>query len=254
MCRRRGGWLRKNDASFRIEGGVPLFSSHRWFVPLLAGASIGDRLVACAGALIGLVAAGGLMAATGAIAPGMPLLIAPIGASAVLAFAVPASPLAQPWPVVGGNMLSAIVGITVALLIPSPALAAGLAVAGAILAMSLARCLHPPGGAVALLAAIGGPAVAALGYGFALVPVAANSLALVGAAWLFHRLSGHAYPHRASASVARRELASEGLLAADIERAIGDLGETFDIGSADLAMLVARAEHHAGERRAGRAR
>ncbi|MDO9489614.1 MAG: HPP family protein, partial [Sphingomonadaceae bacterium] len=68
----------------------------------------------------------------------------------------------------------------------------------------------------------------------------------------FHRLSGHAYPHRASAAVARRELASEGLLAADIERAIDDLGETFDIGTEDLAMLVARAEHHAAERRAGR--
>ncbi len=225
------------------------FARHRWFVPLLAGASFGDRLVACAGVLVGLAAAAAIMGASGTVAPGLPLLIAPIGASAVLAFAVPASPLAQPWSVIGGNTTSALVGVGVALTVRDPALAAGLAVALAILAMSLARCLHPPGGAVALFAAIGGPTVSVLGYGFALVPVAANSAVLVGAAWLFHRLSGHAYPHRASASAASRQLASEGLLAIDIERAIGDLGETFDIGTEDLAMLVARAEHHAAERR-----
>ena len=179
----------------------------------------------------------------------LPLLVAPVGASAVLAFAVPASPLAQPWPVVGGNVLSAIVGITVAHLVPGPALAAGLAVATAILAMSLARCLHPPGGAVALFAVVGGPTITAAGYGFALVPVALNSLVLVAAAYAFPRVPGHPYPPRAAAAGARAELAAEGLRPADIERALVDLGEAFDIAPEDLQRLLARAEHHAAERR-----
>ncbi|MEG8058719.1 HPP family protein [Sphingomonas sp. 22L2VL55-3] len=76
----------------------------------------------------------------------LPLLVAPIGASAVLIFAVPASPLAQPWSVVGGNIISALVGVTAARFVPIPYLAAGVAVGGAILVMSLLRCLHPPAG------------------------------------------------------------------------------------------------------------
>ena len=218
------------------------------FVPLLAGATWRDRVVACAGALAGIVATAWLMSRLGPVGS-LPLLVAPVGASAVLAFAVPASPLAQPWPVVGGNVISAIVGITVARLVPDPALAAGLAVAAAILAMSLARCLHPPGGAVALFAVIGGPAIATAGYGFALVPVALNSLVLVAAAWAFHRVSDHAYPHRVPAAGARAELAAEGLRPVDIERALEDLGEAFDIAPEDLQRLLARAEHHAAERR-----
>lgn len=229
---------------------MPSVRTHAWFAPLLAGATFGDRLLACAGALAGVTTVAVAMSASGTVAPGLPLVMAPIGASAVLAFAVPASPLAQPWPIIGGNTVSALVGVTVALLVPSPALAAGIAVALAILAMSLARCLHPPGGAVALVAVLGAPAVTALGYRYALLPVAINSVALVIAAWLFHRVSRHAYPHRASAAAANRQLESEGLLPIDIEQAIGDLGETFDIGTEDLAMLVARAEHHAAERRA----
>ncbi|RYH63846.1 MAG: hypothetical protein EON54_07270, partial [Alcaligenaceae bacterium] len=72
---------------------------------------------------------------------------APLGASAVLVFAVPASPLAQPWAVIGGNVLSALVGSACAALIPDPAWAGAAAVALAIALMFSLRCLHPPGGA-----------------------------------------------------------------------------------------------------------
>lgn len=172
----------------------------------------------------------------------MHLLIAPIGASAVLAFAVPASPLAQPWPIIGGNILSALVGMAAVWFIPHPALATALSVPLAILTMSLARCLHPPGGAVALLAVGAGPV---------LLPAALGSALLVLAAWTFHRVSGHAYPHHASAIAAKRELAAEGLRPDDLAAALNELGEAFDIAPEDLAMLVARAEHHAAERRSG---
>ncbi len=65
-------------------------------------------------------------------------------------------PLAQPWSIVGGNVLSALIGVTVGMLVPDAALACGLAAALAIAGMYFLRCLHPPGGAVALTAILGG--------------------------------------------------------------------------------------------------
>ncbi|MBB3348034.1 MULTISPECIES: HPP family protein [unclassified Sphingomonas] len=216
----------------------------RLFKPLLSGAHFRERLIACVGAAIGIA----LTALVCAVLPleraDLPLIVAPLGASAVLVFAVPASPLAQPWPVIGGNTLSALVGVAVYRLVPGTALAAGVAAGSAILVMSLLRCLHPPGGAAALTAVIGGPAVHAAGFGFALLPVALNSLTLVGAGLLFHRATARSYPHRAAAPV------SAGLHAADIDAALADLHETFDIAPEDLDALLTRAEWHAAQRRA----
>ena len=104
--------------------------------------------------------------------------IAPMGASAVLLFGVPSSPLAQPWSIVGGNVLSALIGVTVGMLVPDAALACGLAAALAIAGMYFLRCLHPPGGAVALTAILGGAGVHSEGYHFVLTPVLLNSLML----------------------------------------------------------------------------
>ena len=220
------------------------------FVPILAGATLRDRLLACIGGLIGvaltsLVSAVALLGSTS-----LPLLVAPIGASAVLVFAVPASPLAQPWSVVGGNVVSALVGVTAAQFVPVPFLAAGVAVGGAILAMSLLRCLHPPGGAAALTAVIGGPSVLGAGYAFPFVPVGINSLILILAGIAFHRASGHSYPHRA-VPIAGHELAASELGVphpADIDLALADLGETFDVSREDLDLLFRRVEFHAAKR------
>lgn len=218
------------------------------FRPILAGATPRDRLLACGGALGGI----GLMAAILRSMPGapadLPMMIAPIGASAVLLFAVPASPLAQPWPIIGGNVVSAIVGMIVAHWLADSWLAAGVAVGAAILVMSLLRCLHPPGGAVALSAVIAAPSVLMPAYYFPLVPVAVNSFALVLLGWLFHRFSGHSYPHRAT--IAGNAVTLADLVAEDIDRALIDLGETFDVSREDLDLLLRRAEQHAIERRA----
>ena len=221
--------------------------SSRIFVPLLAGASLRDRFVASVGALVGISLAGMICAALFPVS--MPWIIAPIGASAVLLFAVPASPLAQPWSIIGGNMLSAIFGIVVAQAIGEPAFAAALAVSTAILVMSLARCLHPPGGAVALSAVLGWPSFSSH-IGDFFVPVLLNSLILVAIGMLFHRFSGHSYPHRAR-PVDGKAAAEEpaGLLMDDIDGALADLGETFDISREDLALLLERAEIHAAARR-----
>ena len=180
------------------------------------------------------------------------LLVAPMGASAVLVFAVPASPLAQPWSVIGGNIVSAFVGVAVAALVPWPALASGVAVGGAILAMSLLRCLHPPGGAAALTAVIGGPAVAAAGWMFPILPVGINAVILTATGILFHRMSRHSYPHRLVAAVASNMPGDDPTPhPEDLDAALADLGETFDIGREDLEQLFERMRVHATLRRGG---
>jgi CBS domain-containing membrane protein len=213
------------------------------FRPILAGATGTDRLVACLGALIGIALTMFVCMGAGLSLADAPAVAAPIGASAVLVFAVPASPLAQPWPVVGGNTLSALVGVALTQSLGPTPLAAGLAVAGAIGVMSLARCLHPPGGAAALTAVIGGPAVTGAGWLFALAPVGINALLLAGIGWCFHRFSRHSYPHRAAPPQPQPAFLSE-----DLDRALAAEGETFDIAREDLERLLARVEAEAADR------
>lgn len=222
------------------------------FKPILAGATLRDRLFACLGALVGV----GLTGLLSSLALGadihLPLIVAPIGASAVLVFAVPASPLAQPWPVIGGNAISALVGIAVGKLVADPALSLALAAGLAIATMSLARCLHPPGGATAMTAILGGPAVAQAGFAFALVPVALNSAVLVALGYLFHKLSRHSYPHVPTPVPANTHGTADpppqlrvGFKAEDVDAALRDAGEAFDIDRDDLDRLLRRVEQHA---------
>lgn len=220
------------------------------FKPILSGAQLPGRLVACAGAAICLALTMLVCAQLPLTAHDLPVIVAPLGASAVLVFAVPASPLAQPWPVVGGNILSTLVGVAMFRLVPDAAMAGGLAVGGAILLMSLLRCLHPPGGAAALTAVIGSQNIHQAGYSFAFAPVGINSIALVSLAMLFHRVSGHSYPHRPALQpqAARAEQAAAGFHSEDIDRALEDMHESFDIAREDLDMLLLRAELHAKAR------
>lgn len=121
-------------------------------------------------------------------APGAAMIIASMGASAVLLFAVPHSALAQPWNVIGGHLISAIIGVSCARFIPDILLAAALSVGFAIAAMHYLRCIHPPGGATALSAVTGGTAVHAMGYGFVLQPVLLNAIVILGIAIVFNAL------------------------------------------------------------------
>jgi CBS domain-containing membrane protein len=205
------------------------------------------------GALLGVALTGLMarMAVSGGVAAS-PLLVAPIGASAVLAFAVPASPLAQPRAVIGGNVLAALAGVACAALIPNPVLAAGAAVGLAILVMALAGCLHPPGGAVALGAAL---AAEPLGAGYALVPVGLCSVLLVAAAMAYGRLTGHSYPHRVGAPApsphGTRDAAPAsrvGFTSGDIDRALEQYGELLDVAPEDLDALFRQVELQAHRR------
>ncbi|MDQ2677403.1 MAG: HPP family protein [Actinomycetota bacterium] len=117
---------------------------------------------------------------------GSAALVASMGASAVLLFAVPHGQLSQPWPVVAGHVGGAFIGVTCAQLIGPTTIAAGLAVGLTILAMHQFKAIHPPGGATALTAVVGGPAITDMGFGFVGHPVLANALAIVAVAVLFN--------------------------------------------------------------------
>lgn len=227
------------------------------YVAVPSGPGARERLIAVAGAMIGIVTTGllcGVLAGTGATHP---LLVAPMGASAVLLFAVPASPLAQPWSILGGNVLSALVGIAVALAVPNSTVAAGLGVGLAIAVMSVARCLHPPGGAVALSAVLGGAAGTAHPLMFALYPVGLNSLLLILAGLAFHRMSCHTYPHRAKLTESTHgtrdsaPLSRSGVRPKDIDAALARFGDTLDVNRDDLLQLFELAGLSAAERQVG---
>ncbi|MES2493801.1 MAG: HPP family protein [Pseudomonadota bacterium] len=202
------------------------------------------------GALLGIALAGAAARLALGPDPGRwPWLLAPLGASAVLVFAVPASPLAQPWPVAGGNLLSALVGLGCGALIPFPPLAAALAVGAAIAAMSIARCLHPPGGACALLAALGGPPITVGGGGALLVPLTLNVGALIAAGYLWNNLTGHRWPHHLPAPgvpapqewVARYD-------PADLDVVLENWDEVLDVSREDLDALFRAVEQQVEQR------
>ncbi|MBN3810701.1 HPP family protein [Paraburkholderia sp. Ac-20347] len=212
-----------------------------------------ERLRSGVGALIGIGFTGALSHHLLGNASSIPYLIAPMGASAVLLFGVPASPLAQPWSIIGGNLVSATVGVTAALLIPDPVMAAAVAVGVAICAMFTLRCVHPPSGAVALTAVLGGPAVRALGYEFVFEPVALQSVMLLAAALVYHAATGHRYPHAApAAKPAQPAVGDAGKISrADLEAVLRERNELLDIDTGDLEALLRETEIRAYARSFG---
>ena len=160
----------------------------------------------------------------------LPLLVAPLGASAVLVFCVPASPLAQPWRVIGGDLVSAAVGLTLGHAIATPWLAASLSLGGAIALMSLLRCLHPPGGACALLYALGAAGSEQWDWAW-MGSILANVTALTVTGWIYNNLSGHPWPH---VPVRLPPALVPAYTRADIEAVLAEWDEVLDIEVDDL--------------------
>ena len=228
------------------------------FKPAANTVSRSEQLRACAGAFFGLLVAGVLSQVLGAGHGTTSYLIAPLGASAVLLFCLPGSPLAQPWSVIGGNVISGLIGITCARYLGDGAPVAALAACLAIGAMFLLRCLHPPGGAVALTVELGGPAVHAIGYDYALAPIAVNSLLLVGAAILFNNLTGRRYPHgqqlvhpNPHATGDAIATARLGFTAQDLELVLQKYDRVLDVSRDDLEQIFLQTEMQAYGRRFG---
>jgi len=204
---------------------------------------------AIAGAALGMLFAAIFSHALAGPLPVAAWLVAPLGASAVLVFALPASPLAQPWSVVAGNTLSALVGIACANLLPDPALAAAVAVAGAIALMVALRCLHPPGGAAALLMVV----THTTRFQFALFPVLLDSVLLVTAGIVYNSLTGRPYPRAQGAAAAPgpRAVSARRFTEADLDAALAHYNQVMDISRADLQDLLEHAEMASYQRRLG---
>ena len=124
------------------------------------------------------------------------MIIGSFGASAVLIYGAIRSPLAQPRNLIGGHVLSAIVGVAAYRSVGGqPWLAAAMAVSVSIALMHLTKTLHPPGGATALIAVIGGDPVHHLGYLYAIIPVALGAGVMLIIALIVNNISkGRRYP------------------------------------------------------------
>ncbi|MGV8953337.1 MAG: HPP family protein [Cypionkella sp.] len=180
-----------------------------------------------------------------------PLLIAPFGASTYLIFAVPNSPLAQPWSAVVGNTVSAIAALALLRvglpMMPTAALAVGLAV----LAMAALRAMHPPGGAVALAIVLAASSEHLPSIAFALFPVATGTTALVMMGMLWNTATGRHYPFRQPAAPVPLPDTNTSLPATLLAATLSRLRLDANLGVADLARLIEAAESEALTRKLG---
>jgi len=217
----------------------------------LEGGSVSraEKLVSTLGGIVGIsLVAFVSFQVTGAA--GAALIVPSMGASAVLVFAVPHGKLSQPWPLIGGHVISALIGVLCYQLVPLPFLAAGLAVGLAIGAMHLTKSIHPPGGATALAAVIGGPAIHQLGYAYTLTPILLNVAIIFVVALVFNGIfPWRRYPasmvrftDTPATSTGKKQQLIEN---SHIELALKDMDLVMDVTTDDLHQLFSLALQHA---------
>lgn len=183
------------------------------------------------------------------------LMLASMGASTCLLFAIPHSPLAQPWPVFGGHLISAIVGLACAHWIGMPVIATAAAVALAIAGMYYLRCIHPPSAGTAMIAVIGGPAIQSLGWSFVpVVALNAGTLLLLALA-INNLIPGRRYPlrhthhpHHKQFQRTERDQAMK-LTEADFGWALDQMDGVIAVTEEDLVDLYEFAVEHAQKRK-----
>jgi len=149
--------------------------------------SINEMLVSTLGATTSITLIASLSVYLTGMHGAMAILLS-MGAATVLLFALPHGALSQPWALFAGNLISAAVGVSCAMAFDNAAIAAGLAVGLSVLTMHLCRCTHPPGGATALAAVIGGDSIRALGYSYILIPTLLNCLIIFLVAMAFNNI------------------------------------------------------------------
>ncbi len=228
---------------------VQVINFLRRLLPVQQHVSAGERARAMFGAALGIFLTAVMCkeAVTLLPVPATPWLFAALGASAVLVFAVPSSPLAQPWSVVGGQLVSSMAGIVCSVWWGDSAWAGAAAVGLAIGAMFALRCLHPPGGGTALLMVL----AHITRFEFALFPVLANVLVLVAVGMLYNTLTGRRYPH-ASLPESTVGLAQPSrFTGADLDAAMAHFNQVLTVDRADLTELLRYAELAAYERNLG---
>jgi CBS domain-containing membrane protein len=226
------------------------------FLPARSNTSQRQRLRASGGALLGLLITS--FVAHTLLGGNAMWLVAPIGASSVLLFCLPASPMAQPWAVIGGNVVSGLMGVACVRYFGPGPLAAALATPLAIAAMYALRCLHPPGGATALMMVIGGPAVHAMGFRLPLGPVLVDCLLIVLAAMAYNNLTGRRYPHSQQLAHPNPHATKDevptvrfGFQPEDLDAVLRQYNQELDISRDDLEELFLKTEMRAYQRRFG---
>jgi CBS domain-containing membrane protein len=176
------------------------------------------------------------------------VMLASMAASAVLLYAAQHSPMAQPWPLIGGHLVSAICGWLVVQLISDQLMAASLAVGVAILAMSLLRCLHPPGAATALIMVLSFESFRELGGQWVGYVVLMNTvISLLAAITVNNLLPGRRYPlKKSAANHGAQPLVLPKLSRVDIERALEQMDSVIDVSEEDLLTIYELASKNAG--------
>ncbi len=236
------------------------FRFARLFAPDQGHVSIREKALSALAAFVGIAL---VMAASMIwLAPDdLPWIVASMGASAVLLFAVPMGTLSQPWAFAGGHMISGFIGVTVAMLLPGHILtAAALAVSLAIFAMYITHCLHPPGGATALSAVVGGAQIHTLGYAYLITPLLVNVAVML--AWAFvvnNLLPNRSYPSGLTAWREKKNRAAGddkadtciAINRDDLEFALQEMDEFFDVSEDDLTKIFAISTEHARRKREG---
>lgn len=179
-----------------------------------------------------------------------PIIVASMGASAVILFIIPNSPLAQPWPLVGGQLVSAVIGVVCAQVFTDTVFASACAVGGSVLVMLLFRCLHPPGAATALTPIMTGDPTS-LGYGFVLMPLGLNVvimllMAIVINRWVL-RYDYPSVPHQADDKKHQHSPLIQpsqrtGISEQDLEQALENRDIFMDVSTGDLSKLLTDAQ------------
>jgi CBS-domain-containing membrane protein len=165
-------------------------------------------------------------------------------------FAVPHGALSQPWPLLGGHLVSGLIGIACLLWIPQPILAASAATGLALGAMHYLRCIHPPAGATALAAALGNETVKAMGFGFVVAPLMLNVMVILVVAIAFNAMfPWRRYPAalvRGAPAVPPSVAAYEAISHEDFVYALSQLDSYIDVSEDDLLRIYALAtgRHH----------
>lgn len=208
-------------------------------------------LLSVMGALLAIFLLGTEIGLLTNVTPLTLLVLASMGASTCLLFAIPHSPLAQPWPMFGGHLVSALIGVVVAHWIHAPVVATAVAVASAIAGMYYLRCLHPPSAGTAMIAVMGGPAIQGLGWHFVTV-VALNAGTILLLALLINNLiPGRRYPLRHSHHPHHRQAVAEAypkLTEADFSWALDQMDGVIAVTEEDLVDLYEFAAEHAQKR------
>lgn len=209
-----------------------------------------ERLRVTVGLALGVLLAALLVRWWAPSGSASPWMVASLGASAVLVFGIPSSPLSQPWPLLGGSILSVWVGMACAALVPNLALASALAVALAVALMVPLRCLHPPGASLALFVVL----QHGQGMEVAVLPVLFNTTVLLLVGIAYNTLTGRSYPHPQRAAPDSSAATQGRFTSGDLDAALAHYNEVLDISRADLEGLLHLAGRAAFQRTLGELR